>query len=62
KHQVDIRKGEWDIYCSARFSKRLVDVPIGDWPVVLVNYFYGLAKVALRQAHPDIYPGCYLRA
>jgi hypothetical protein len=27
-----------------------------------VNYFYGLAKVALRQAHPDIYPGCYLRA
>ncbi|MGK0220354.1 MAG: hypothetical protein ACI9HE_003865, partial [Planctomycetota bacterium] len=25
-------------------------------------YFYGLAKVALRQAHPDIYPGCYLRA
>ena len=57
KHGVEIPDGEWDPYCSARFSKGLVDDPDSTWPVVRLDYFYAWAKVALRMIRPEIFPG-----
>ena len=57
KHKLDIPKGEWDPYCSARFSKGLVDAPVSEWPVSVADFFHPLARIALRLITPDIYPG-----
>ncbi|MGK0219327.1 MAG: hypothetical protein ACI9HE_002829 [Planctomycetota bacterium] len=57
KNKVQIAEGEWGSYCSARFSKGLVDAPPAEWPVILVCWFYAHARAALRTIRPDIYPG-----